>query len=153
MAESKGMDDYEKYETACKCVRENNAIFLNGFQRCLESRRLSGKTIDRHVSNIDFYINDFLLYEEPLEAVEGVSKVDDFLGYWFIRKAMWASPTSIKENIASLKHFYAYMNKIGQVTEADLSDMKEEIKECKDEWIETLQRYDDPDTSLDDVWG
>jgi len=60
---------------------------------------------------------------------------------------------SIKENIASLKHFYAYMNKIGQVTDADLSDMKEEIKEGKDEWIEMLQRYDDPDTNLDDVWG
>jgi len=147
------MDDYEKYETECKRVKENNAIFLNGFQRWLEAKNLSAKTIDRHVSNIDFYINDFLLYEEPLEAAEGVSRVNDFLGYWFIRKAMWASPTSIRKNIASLKHFYAYMNKIGQITDADFSDMKEEIKEGKDEWIETLQRYDDLDTNLEDVWG
>jgi len=52
---------------------------------------LSKKTIDKHVSNVDFYINDFLLYEDAIEAADGVSSMGMFLGYWFIRKAMWSS--------------------------------------------------------------
>jgi len=66
---------------------------------------------------------------------------------------MWASPTSIKENITSLKHFYTYMKIIGQVRDEELLEMKEEIKESKGEWLETLQKYDDQEIDLDEIWG
>ena len=143
----------DKYEAECKKRKEENHTFLAGFTRYLENKNLSKKTIDKHVQNIDFYINHFLLYEKPQEAAEGVSQLDYFLGFWFIRKAMWSSPSSIKENIASLKHFYFYMNKIGQVSDEALSKMQEEIKECKSEWIETVKKYDDPDFDIEDIWG
>ncbi len=45
------------------------------------------------------------------------------------------------------------MNKIGQVSNDELFDLKEEIKENKDEWLETFQKYDDPDVDIQDVWG
>ncbi len=146
------MDTYEQFEVECKKRREENHTFIVGFRRYLENKKLSKKTIDKHVGNIDFYINECLLYEDPKTAAEGVNHVDFFLGYWFIRKAMWASPASIKENISSLKHFYSYMNKIGQVGDEDLSDLKTEVRESKDEWIATVQKYDDPDLSMEDVW-
>jgi len=92
------------------------------------------------------------LYEEPSRAKEGVNKLDHFLGYWFIRKAMWASVTSIKENITSLKHFYSYMHTIDEIDLEELNAMKEEIQEGKDEWLETIRRYDDPDTDFEDIW-
>ncbi|VEN74940.1 Recombinase [Candidatus Desulfarcum epimagneticum] len=147
------MDDYEKFEAECEKRKNENHTFIIGFTRYLENKKLSQKTITKHVGNIDFYINDFLLYESPQEAAEGVTELNYFLGYWFIKKAMWASPTSIKENIASLKHFYSYMNKIGQVSAEELDEMKAEIKERKDDWIETVQRYDDLNIDMDDVWG
>ncbi|HZX11725.1 MAG TPA: recombinase, partial [Acidobacteriota bacterium] len=106
----------------------------------------------KHVQNIDFYINHFLLYDSPKKASEGVNQLDYFLGFWFIRKAMWASPDTIKENIASLKHFYSYINKIGQVKDKEVSNMEEEIKECKSQWIETVKKYDDPDFDSEDIW-
>lgn len=146
------MDEYEIYETECKKIRRENRNLLNRFRKYLGAKKLSKKTIDKHVSNIEFYINDFLLYEEPLEAKEGVSRLDHFLGYWFIRKAMWASVTSIKENISSLKHFYNYMHTIGEIYFEELNEMKEEIKESKDEWFETIKEYDDPDTDIEDIW-
>ena len=31
-----------------------------------------------------------------------------FLGFWFIRKAMWASQSSIKGNATSLKKLYTF---------------------------------------------
>jgi hypothetical protein len=65
---------------------------------------------------------------------------------------MWASVTSIKENITSLKHFYTFMCGIDELDKEELLEMKEDIKEGKDEWLETLIRYDDPDTDMEDVW-
>lgn len=93
------------------------------------------------------------MYEEPLKAKEGVNRLDYFLDYWFIRKAMWASVSSIKENITSLKHFYTFMHEIGEIIMDELLEMKEEIKESKDEWLETIRKYDDPDADLEDVWS
>jgi hypothetical protein len=146
------MDDYEIYESECKKIKKQNLKLLNRFKQYLGSKNLSKKTIDKHVSNIEFYINDFLLDEEPLKATEGVSRLDLFLGYWFIRKAMWASVTSIKENISSLKHFYNYMHTIGEIDFEELNEMKEEIKESKGEWFETIKKYDDPDTDIENIW-
>jgi len=146
------MDEYEKYESECKKRRKENHTFLTGFTRYLKSKKFAKRTINRHIQNIDFYINDFLLYDSPKKASEGVNQLDYFLGFWFIRKAMWSSPDTIKENIASLKHFYSYMNKIGQVTDKEVSNMEEEIKECKSHWIETVKQYDDPDIDPEDIW-
>lgn len=146
------MDDYEKFVAECKKIKKENRIVLDGFQNHLESKKLSDKTIDKHVSNMEYYINDFLLYEEPLKPRDGIYEINYFLGYWFIKKALWASVSTIKENITSLKHFYTYMNDIGQISAEELDDIKIEIKENKEEWLETIKKYDDPDVDFDDVW-
>ena len=97
-------DPYEEYEQSCKAVREENVELLNGFEKWLREKGLSKKTIKKHVSNTDFYINECLCSEDPPQmAAEGVSGINYFLGYWFIRKAMWAGPTSIRENAGSLE--------------------------------------------------
>ena len=77
-----------------------------------------------------------------------------FLGYWFIRKAMWASEASIRGNAASLKKFYKFLHEQGMVSEEDLDFLKETIKEEMPEWLATLSRYDDPSiTDMREVWG
>lgn len=73
-----------------------------------------------------------------------------FLGYWFIKKAMWASQSSIKGNAASLRKFYTFMYEKGLIDKDALADLKETIKEGLPEWLATLERYDDP--SIEDVW-
>ena len=52
--------------------------------------------VERHCENIDFYVNEFLLYDGATPATDGVQEVGMFLGYWFIRKAMWVSTTSMR---------------------------------------------------------
>ena len=99
---------------------------------------------------VEFYLNNFLLYEDAIEAAEGVGKVNMFLGYWFIKKAMWASKSSIKGNATSLKKFYTFMHEKGLISKNDLTGLKQRIKENMPEWLETLERYDDP--SVEDVW-
>jgi len=81
-------DSYQEYELACQQERERNSQLLKQFASWLEAKQLTQKTIDNHLTNVDFYINEFLLYEYPIS-------------YWFIKKAIWASASSIKSNAAS----------------------------------------------------
>ena len=144
------MNDYEKYEEDCKRIREANERLYIEFDVWLKSSGLSEATVNNHSSNIDFYINEYLLYEDATEAKDGVSGVGMFLGYWFIRKAMWASPSSIRGNAASLKKFYTFLHEKGLIAKDDLNGLKQTIKEDMPEWLSTLERYDDPST--EDIW-
>jgi len=144
------MDDYEKYEEKCKEIKKENERLLKDFEVWMKSSGLSEKTANNHISNIDFYVNEYLLYEDAIRAKEGVDAVGMFLGYWFIRKAMWATQSSIKGNATSLKKFYAFMHEKGLVAKEDLADLKQIIIEDMPEWLATLERYDDP--SVEDVW-
>jgi len=146
--------DYEKLVEECKRIRKDNETLISGFKTWLSAKGLSQKTIDKHTSNADFYINEFLLYEDAIEAKDGALEIGLFLGYWFIKKAMWSSKNAIKENAASLKKFYQYLYEDGKISEAVFSEMKEMIKEDMPEWLATMGRYDDPDIEdMEEVWG
>ena len=147
-------DNYEKYEKACKRIRKENDNILDEFKEYLIQKGLKLKTANSHVSNVDFYINEFLLYEDATKAKDGIDKIGMFLGYWFIKKATWSSPAQIKSNAASLKKFYTFMNEKGRVKKEDLDDLKERIKEDMPEWIATMKRYDNQSiTNMAEVWG
>jgi intergrase/recombinase len=147
------MDEYEKYEADCKKIRKANESLLADFEAWLKSSGLSDKTIGNHLSNIDFYINEYLLYEDAIEAKDGVHSISMFLGYWFIKKAMWASQASIKSNATSLKKFYTFLFGRGLIDKEDLNELEETIKEEMPEWLATLKRYDDPSIEeMEDVW-
>lgn len=148
------MIDYDEYEQECTKIREENEQLLAEFELWLQEKNLADKTIRNHLYNVDFYINLFLLYEDAHEAKEGVYWIGEFLGYWFIRKAMWANVHSIKANAASLKKFYTFMLEEGYIEGDDLDALKDTIKEEMPEWLERMERYDDPNiTSSEDIWG
>jgi hypothetical protein len=150
--EGKIMSEYEEYERECNSIRERNHSLLADFETWMLSKGLSEATAKKHRENIDFYVNEFLLYESPKHASEGVDDVGIFLGYWFIRKAMWASEANIKSNATSLKKFYDFMMERGEVDSEAIKDMKERIKEDLPEWVATIRRYDDPSVDPEDVW-
>lgn len=136
-------DDYASWEEACRVIRKQNEKLLKKFEDWLREKKLSKSTIKKHLSNIDFYINEYLLYEDATPAEEGADEIGMFLGDWFVRKAMWSSQAAIKENISSLKKFYTFMNEFGLTSKDDLDEMKDIIKESKDEWLENMRRYDE----------
>ncbi len=147
------MDTYEQYEKDCRIIRKENEKLLAAFEEWMLKQNSSKKTIDKHVSNIDFYINEFLLYEEATKASEGAEQIDMFLGYWFIKKAMWASKTTIKENATSLKKFYQYLLSIDKIDKESFEDLKETIKQCMPDWLKTLEKYDNPDIyDSENIW-
>ena len=146
--------EYQKYERACAKIRKENAKLLADFEQWLSEKGLAEKTIGQHVANVEFYLNTFLLYSDAMPAKEGASEISSFLGDWFIRKAIWASPTSIKQIAASLKKFYTFMHEQGRIDADDLQDLKETIREEMPDWVATLKHYDDHDfTDPMEIWG
>ena len=137
------MDRYRQYEEDCKKIRQVNQDLLTGFEAWLLGLGLARKTSAGHRLNTDFFINEFLLNEEAIAATEGVSHIDLYLGGWFIEKAMWASPASIKSSAASIKKFYAFLLAQGLVTKPDVDLLAQTIKDQMPAWLAAMKRQQD----------
>ena len=137
---------YEEYEKKCEEIRERNEDYLEEFWEDLVSAGLKEKTIKRHYQNVDFYINTYLLREEPLEMTHGTNPfyIGDFLGYFFIRKCMWSTPSTVKSTAASIKKFYKSMVQRGYIDESDYRYLVETIREDIDQWMDDCEAYNDP---------
>jgi hypothetical protein len=147
-----GDSEYE-YDQACKAQQKKNDAYLDEFDAYLEKAGLADKTIGKHLQNVGFFVNTFLVYdafEEPVDAADGWKYVDDFLGYFFIRKCMWSTPNSIKQNITSFKKFYACMLENGHLSKSDYDELLLTIKDNKDAWLEDCQDFNTPS---DDYFG
>jgi hypothetical protein len=67
---------------------------------------------------------------------------------------MWASKSSIKSNATSIKKFYEFMFEKGIVDSVAYNELKEVINDNMQEWLDTMDRYDDPEIGdTDEVWG
>jgi site-specific recombinase XerD len=124
-------------------IRKVNEAHLAGFGKWLKGKGLSQKTIDSHIANVGFYINDYLCYYGISDASRGCHEVNGFLGDWFIRKAMWSSCAHIKSNAAGIKKFYAYLLEEKIIEQEDFDILCETIKEFMPEWLDEMRRYDE----------
>lgn len=134
---------YEEYELECKKREKENEIYLQLFEGDLKEAGLSDKTIKKHYQNVEFYLNTYLLGEEPKEMVEGCYGLEMYFGYFFIRKCMWSSPATIKSTAASLKKFYKCMLKYHKIEEKDYKYLCFNIKESMEDWKKECQKYDE----------
>jgi len=102
--------DTSDYDVRVRAIQAANQPILNAFEVGLEQSGLSEKTIQIHVTNIDFFTN-YLVYYEPLKKLDEANSGDVwmFLDDWFPRKALWASITSVTSYLASFKKFFRWM--------------------------------------------
>ena len=127
---------YEKLEKEAEEIRAENEALLHGFGEWLSVSGLKTKTVRKHIQNVDFYINDYLLYDDCSHAKDGVSSLNGFFNWFFPRKAMWSSKASTKETMASLKKFYKYLAEQGIVESVDYQYLLAIAKEEMPEWLE-----------------
>ena len=139
------MFDYEEYERECDKIRQTNEELLTLFEEELQDSGLSAKTVRRHLSNAEFYINEYLLREEPRPMEDGITELDMFLGFFFIRKCMWSTPGTIKSTAASIKKFYKCMLNHGKISKDDYAYLCDYIKENMEQWQTDCAVYNDPD--------
>lgn len=133
--------EYKEWERQIEKAKTHNNRLLIEFEKYLKTKSFKSNTIKNHIDNVEFYANDFLLRYEIIPVEKGILQIGSFLGDFFIRKASWASKYTIQENIASFKKFYTFLNEIGKVSEIELNEMKELIKDEKSDWMEEVENY------------
>lgn len=133
--------ELEDWEKQVEETQKNNEIILLEFEQWLESKSLKPKTITKHVDNMRFFANQYLLRYEICPIEEGSSSIGIYLGDYFIRKTCWASKYTIQENIAGFKKFYTFLCEKGTISKSDFEYMLEIIKEEKADWIEEVETY------------
>ena len=140
--------EYEEYERACEKRRAENDAYLDEFEMWLDEAGLSDKTITRHIRNVGFFLNTYLLREDAYGMEEGCGRMDEFLGYFFIRKCMWSTPATIKQNAVSFKKFYKCMLEKGHIARQSYDVLLADIKTGMPMWLEDCEDYNNP--SADD---
>jgi len=138
------------YDEQVELIETQNEPVLTAFEQSLAANGLSAKTIHRHMENIAFFA-EYLTYYEPLEPLieADSSDVHMFCGNWFPRKAMWASAGSARSNMASFRKFAAFMVEAGHWDNEHAQEIRETLKENKEEFIEIADSYYD---NLNDMW-
>ncbi len=135
---------YATYDKYCNEIRANNELMLRSFRLYLkEVQGLSQKVIDKHCSNLDFFVNQYLLYYGIETVISNIYGCQGFLGGWFGSKVIWATVSTIKSNGASIKKLYDFLNDVGVVTTDDLAEVKLVIRESIELGIEELEDVDD----------
>lgn len=137
------MDDneYNEWKKQIKEAEKVNYEILNEFENYLKSKSLKTSTIKKHVSNVDFFANNYLLRYEIIPIEKGIPEIGSFLGDYFIRKSSWASKYTIQENVASFNKFYSFLNEINKISKNELNELKQLIKDEKSYWIEEVENY------------
>ena len=132
----------DSYDTKVKAVRAYNRPLLDSFREWLEQSGFAEKTIKAHVENIDFFTK-YLMYYESLKKLDEADSSDVwmFLSDWFPRKAMWASPSSVKSNIASFKKFFQWMGETGRVSPEIVVGVLVELKEGREQFLENVAEF------------
>ena len=77
---------------------------------------------------------------EPLKKLDEADNGDVrmFLVDWFPRKAMWASITSVKSNIASFKKFFWWLVETGRASPETVADVLNTLKEGREDFLEAV---------------
>ena len=131
------------YDKKVEENRKRNEKYIKEFEKWLNEKGFVTKTIRKHLSNVDLYINDYLNYYDITKVEEGMNSVRSFLDGWFIQKCLWASKNSLKETTASIKKFYQYMSENNYVSVVDYKDMCSFIKENIDDFLKQVDAFDD----------
>jgi len=133
----------DSYDTKVQAIQAYNQPLLNSFQEWLKQAGLVEKTVKAHVENIDFFTEYLVYYDDPLKKLDEADSSDVwmFLSDWFPRKAMWASPSSVKSNIASFKKFFQWMGETGRVSPETVVDVLAELKESREEFLENVAEF------------
>ena len=117
------------YDQQVATIERWNRPILGGFEEWLVNSDLTRKTVERHLSNMSFFA-DYLVRYEPLRPLTEARESDlsSFLVFWFPRKALWASESTIREYLASFKKFFTWARDDSNYEISATSDILEMLR-------------------------
>lgn len=137
-------------DTARELVEQYNRPAIALFEDSLDN--FTPKTISKHISNVAFFLNDYNTYYEACTFEDAWKNLDDFFGYYFIRKCMWSTPATIKSTAASIKKFYKCMMDYQMIEANDYNMLISIIKEHMPIWQDECESYNNFDFDEEDYF-
>ena len=130
----------EDYQRQLDTIDAYNQPILADFRSWLEADGLSASTVRRHVQYIKFFAI-YLVYYDPLENLDeaGSGHIYMFLCNFFPRKAVWASPGTMRSCMTALRKFFKFMVESGRIEEDSEKAVRETLKKHKDYFLEVVQ--------------
>ena len=123
----------DEYDIKCEEIRRENEEYLKIFEEDLKAAGLAPKTIRNHVSNAEFFINDYLMLRSLHHIDQGLYELGSFFDF-FIHKCMWSTPDTVGKTATSIKKFYKCMADHGKISTRDYELIADEIKDGTPEW-------------------
>ena len=66
------------YEIKMNKNVKRNEKYLNGFKKWLNKKGFTNKTIKKHLSNTELYLDIFLTYYDITKMEDGINEIDTF---------------------------------------------------------------------------
>lgn len=121
----------ENEEALDKRLEANNAIVLDTFSDYLEKvKELGPKSVRKHRSRIETFIQTYLRYygiTTPIDSTDDFLIVEDFLSNFIVTKHIATSNADFSSYKTALKHFYTFLNYIGEISDDQLKEAKKAI--------------------------
>lgn len=130
------------YELKAEKNKKRNEKYLEEFENWLKDKQLTEKITNKHIRNVEFYLNEYLNYYDIIKMEDGVHDVYSYFNGWFIEKCLWATKSSIKNNASSIKKFYQCMSESNHISTEDFKSLSDEIKENMNEFMELMDDCD-----------
>ena len=115
---------------------------------------LPQKALKAHLSNAHTYINLFLMTgpESPYSMEQGVDMLDEYFGYFFIRKCMWATSENLPENAESVRMFYKSMMEHDVINADMYTTVETTIKAKLPGWVEACRLNEAFEKQIVEEW-
>ena len=127
--------DFEDYDDELwEFLYERNEQLILFFKKDLEKQGLARKTIKRHLSNIDIFLNGYCAHENIKDIAEGAHSTYGFS--YYCTYDLGATYGTLRTAMSSVKKFYSFLLSCGLITERDFEQLKIDIKESMQEWRE-----------------
>ena len=140
----KSKEEKMDYDAWVEEISKANNKIIKEFEKFLKAEKLSKKTINRHINNVDTFANCYLTsYSYCGTIFDGYKDFGDFFGYWLITKYLGISASFMTAMITSMKKFYTFLFLEGYIDENSCADALVTLTECKEEWLEQLEMFED----------
>ena len=140
----KSKEEEMDYDVWAEEISKANNKIIDEFEQFLKTEKLSKKTINRHINNVDTFANCYLTtYSYCGTIFDGYNNFGDFFGYWLITKYLGISKSFMTSMIATMKKFYTFLFLKGYIDENGCADAFMTLKDEKEEWLEELEMLED----------
>lgn len=133
--------DGDEYENLSRLISENNVFYLEQFHEWIIDNGCTQLTANRHRDNISTYISTFLCrhFIQPCKYGTQFINLEWYHNKFLIYNTTWGSPANVAASCASIKKFYKFMKEYGYISQDELEDCLDTIKENRARWIDKAE--------------